>query len=96
MANDLYRLTAGGSTRWHGLARLRVETLKKQAGVGSIRRMVVLPIAIEAYPLPAKCPKLPRPSTPRFTKRFGLVMPRWDTNLCPSMEEGLVDEVQSP
>ena len=92
----IYHLTAEGSTRWHGFASLIVETLERQGKVGSIRATAVVPIATEAYPLPAKRPKDSRLRTARFTKQFGLGMPRWDAGVRLCIEELLADEVHCP
>ena len=92
----IYHITAANFTSWHGFASLIVEALKRQGKIGSIRATAVVPIATEAYPLPAKRPKDSRLSTARFTKQFGLVMPRWDTGVRLCMEELLADEVHCP
>jgi dTDP-4-dehydrorhamnose reductase len=92
----IYHMTAADFTSWHGFASLIVETLKSQGKISSVRATAVVPIATAAYPLPAKRPKDSRLNTARFTKQFGLVMPRWDTGVRLCLEELLADEVHCP
>ncbi|MGA9032924.1 MAG: dTDP-4-dehydrorhamnose reductase [Sulfuricaulis sp.] len=92
----IYHMTAANSTSWHGFASLIVETLKRQGKGNSIRATAVVPIATEAYPLPAKRPKNSRLRTAKFTQQFGLIMPRWDAAVRLCMEELLADGGHCP
>jgi dTDP-4-dehydrorhamnose reductase len=72
-----YHLTASGATTWHGYAQYVLElALEHGASLKASPRSVV-PIAAEAYPLPAARPRNSRLDTSKFSAAFNLQLPDW-------------------
>jgi dTDP-4-dehydrorhamnose reductase len=75
--SGVYHLTAQGQTTWHGFAQTIV------AHRTTTGKPVVVPIATEDYPLPARRPANSALSCERFVSLF-CGLPQWDAalNLC--------------
>lgn len=73
--SDVYHLTAGESTSWHGFASAIFDLANLD------RRPEVLPIPASDYPTPAKRPANSRMSNEKLAQVFGLRAPRWDDAL---------------
>jgi dTDP-4-dehydrorhamnose reductase len=72
-----YHVAASGTTTWHGYAQYVLELAlaggaRLKAGPAS-----VLPVATEAYPLPAARPRNSRLDTGKFSAAFNLQLPHW-------------------
>ncbi len=85
-ASDLYHLTAGGSTSWHGFAEAIVE-LARELEVAPVKTRQIEPIATAEYPLPAKRPSNSCLATAKLERKYALKMPHWRDALALCMEE---------
>ena len=85
--SDLYHLAAEGKTSWHGFAEAIIERAKVGDIAESIKTESVLPIATEAYPLPAPRPKNSQLDSGRLSDRYGVIMPDWRESLSLCMDE---------
>ena len=75
---DIYHLTAGGYTSWHGFTCAIAE------GIGSHAR--VIPITSEQYPTPAARPKDSRLDGSKLAA-YGIAMPHWREGLAARIAE---------
>ncbi len=74
---DIYHLTAGGFTSWHGFACAIADATKSAAHV--------LPIVSAEYPTPAARPKDGRLDTTKLASH-GIAMPHWREGLAEAMK----------
>ncbi len=85
-----YNLVASGDTTWHGYAQHVLELAQAHGIKLKVLPAAVLPIASEAYPLPAVRPKNSRLSTTKLSNTFNLYLPDWRYHM-----RRLVDELVS-
>lgn len=72
-----YNLVASGSTTWHGYAQHVLELAQAHGIKLKVVPAAVVPIASEAYPLPAVRPKNSRMNTTKLSNTFNLHLPDW-------------------
>lgn len=85
--SDIYHLSAGGKTTWHGFSRAIIERAKQLTSVGIIKTKEVHSIATEDYPLPAARPKNSQMDSGSLEARFGVTMPEWQHAMGLCIEE---------
>ncbi len=83
-----YNLVASGFTTWHGYAQHVLELAQAQGIKLKVLPAAVVPIASEAYPLPAVRPKNSRMNTTTLSNTFNLHLPHWHYHV-----QRLVDEL---
>lgn len=79
-----YHLTGSGSTSWFGFTQAILENVA-QRGHFTLPRLV--PITTRDYPTPAQRPANSQLSNAKLANVFGLVSPRWDSQLHLCMRE---------
>jgi dTDP-4-dehydrorhamnose reductase len=83
----LYHLVAGGSTSWHGYARLVIEHAS-QAGVAlKARPEDVAAVPTSSFPTPARRPHNSRLDTTKLQDTFDLVLPDWRQGVARMLAE---------
>src|SRR5262249_31322451 len=75
---DLYHLTAGGNTSWHGFAEAIVK-LGAQAGL--CPEVPVDPITTAEYPLPARRPVNSLLDHHKLETALDVALPSWESGL---------------
>jgi dTDP-4-dehydrorhamnose reductase len=74
----IYHLTAGGSTSWHGYARLIVQYAVDHGVSLELSPENVKPIPTSEYPMPSPRPANSLLDTSRICKDFDLRLPPWE------------------
>lgn len=75
--SDLFHLTAGGQTTWHGFADAIVSGARARLPVGSIKAAVVEPIGTADYPVSATRPNYSVLDNTKLLEHFGVHRPDW-------------------
>lgn len=81
----LYHMTASGATSWHGFAERLLAEARRRGLLAKIPP--VCRIATAEYPTAAKRPMNSRLDCSRLARDFGLVLPRWETQLALCLDE---------
>lgn len=83
----IYHLTASGAASWHEYATHIVKRMQAQGVLLKATPEQVLPIATEAYPVPAKRPKNSRLNTSSLRTALGVEIPDWTNHVDQVVDE---------
>ncbi|MET4577857.1 dTDP-4-dehydrorhamnose reductase [Ottowia thiooxydans] len=76
-----YHLAASGFTTWFSYAKHVFDTARSVAPSRELAVKDIVPVATEAFPLPAPRPRNSRLNTQRLQSTFDLVLPPWQQGL---------------
>jgi dTDP-4-dehydrorhamnose reductase len=83
----LYHLVAGGSTSWHGYARLVIEHALRAGVALKARPEDVAPVPTSSFPTPARRPHNSRMDTTKLQETFDLQLPDWRQGVARMLTE---------
>lgn len=87
--SNIYHLSSGGKTTWHGFSMAIIEHARQLAPEGHIKTERMLPILTEDYPLPAPRPKNSILDSGSLKDCYGLTVPDWHETLKLCIYEAL-------